>query len=532
VTGSDPSLQALLGEATLADPARTDPDRPRLGPDTTAERPPPRRPRGMLDFLLACLLMYGVYAKTPVGALAEWGIRAWVFDQEHSPSLFSTFRGRDSDVQLKVENLEHGVLASQSFPPAIEEAAKRTRVDRELLAVLVASHGRCEGEDCFVTTPPHLDELLERPIDDEEVPVLWVALGLSQGAKRLAADHEVAVEAMFLPPHAVERAIGQARASGLTSPLDVETHATFFAPSLRRGALHDAVSVLALHRLRTLMWPTPDTARTTSPYGYRIHPITGNRKFHNGTDVGVRTGTPLKSAHKGRVGRTGQDSISGKYVHLRHGFGIVSTHCHMSEVRVRQDEPLQRGQVVGLSGATGRVTGPHLHYILRIDGKTVDPEAYGEAPGRHLATDEAAFPQAGLPPAPDAQQKKKTRKRQKPKKKKARRPPPQAATPAATPTPVAAKTATTPAVQAPADAGAASVKPAEPAAPLPPAAGDPDPSAASPAPVEAPPASDAAPAGSEAAKRSTTPAPAAAKDEAPPAMTTAPSAAAPSPPPP
>ncbi len=487
---TDPELQRLLGELTDADPARTEPGAPRPGPDTTANAPRPRRPRGLLDFVLACLLVYGVYAKTPVGALGEWAIRAWVLDQEHSPSVFSTFRGRDGDVQLKVENLEHGVLASQSFPAAIEEASKRTRVDRELLAVLVAAHGRCENEACFVTTPPHLDELLERPVEEEEVPVLWVALGISQGANRLQANHEVAIEAMFIPPHAVERAIGQAQASGLPSPLDVETHSTFFAPSIRRGSLQDAVSVLALHRLRTLMWPTPETARTTSPYGYRIHPITGNRKFHNGTDVGVRTGTPLKSAHKGRVGRTGQDSISGKYVHLRHGFGIVSTHCHMSEVRVRQDDLLVRGQVVGLSGATGRVTGPHLHYILRIDGKTVDPEAYGEAPGRHMATDEAALPKAGLdPPKPDRPEKKKE-KPKKPKKK------PKRSKPTARPTKTPAAGRPVPAVRSAADAGAPDGQASGPKATEPVAAPD-TPTTATDAPSEAAPSATSPPPSTE-----------------------------------
>ena len=113
----------------------------------------------------------------------------------------------------------------------------------------------------------------------------------------------------------------------------------------------------------------------------------GTKKFHNGTDLAVPTGTPLRAVQRGVVSRARRDSTCGNYVKINYGFGIESTYCHMSEIGIAQDTRVSREQNVGKSGATGRVTGPHLHYILRVNGDPVDAEMYGASPKRKKAVE-------------------------------------------------------------------------------------------------------------------------------------------------
>lgn len=341
--------------------------------------PLPDRRHGLLDAVLAGILVYGVYSTTPWGAIAESGVRL-ARGQKNLPSLVSTFHGRETNVALTSGLVEDASRAAGDVHPSVAGAAKRFSVDEALLSAVVSVHGTCDPTTCTLTEPPELAVWLGRTpaspptVDD-------VAEGLSKSRAHFA-DDGLAIEALFVPAAALKRAVLQAEATDPTWAKDVEVHAAFISPGLRRGPLQDALRVLATHRLRTLAWPVEGKWRVTSPFGERIHPVLGTRKFHNGTDVGVPTGTPLLSAHQGVVKRAGRDSVSGLYVIVDHGLGLETAYCHLSEHAVQTATRVTRKGTLGLSGATGRVTGPHLHYILRVDGSEVDPQAYGEAPRR------------------------------------------------------------------------------------------------------------------------------------------------------
>ena len=116
------------------------------------------------------------------------------------------------------------------------------------------------------------------------------------------------------------------------------------------------------------------SVKINSPYGYRKDPFTGKRKFHNGIDLHARS-AKVFAMMQGRVLKVGQDKVSGKYVTLQHGSFIVS-YCHLSQISVSQGQAVLPGDVVGITGNTGRCTGEHLHISIRHNGEHINPRIF------------------------------------------------------------------------------------------------------------------------------------------------------------
>lgn len=114
--------------------------------------------------------------------------------------------------------------------------------------------------------------------------------------------------------------------------------------------------------------------KINSPYGYRKDPFTGKRKFHNGIDLHARS-AKVFAMMQGKVIAVGQDKVSGKYVTLRHGNFTVS-YCHLSQISVSQGQDVLSGDVVGITGNTGRSTGEHLHITIRQKREYVNPRIF------------------------------------------------------------------------------------------------------------------------------------------------------------
>ena len=109
----------------------------------------------------------------------------------------------------------------------------------------------------------------------------------------------------------------------------------------------------------------------TSPYGYRVHPVTGQYKLHNGIDLRARY-EKVYSMLPGKVHKIGADKISGKYVIIATGNYLIS-YCHLSEIRVGKGSLVSAGDVIAISGKSGKVSGPHLHLTVKSNQKTVNP---------------------------------------------------------------------------------------------------------------------------------------------------------------
>lgn len=124
-------------------------------------------------------------------------------------------------------------------------------------------------------------------------------------------------------------------------------------------------------------WPLPKgNKRITSPFGMRTHPVTGIRTGHKGVDLGASTGTDIYSIADGTVTFVGGIGNGGNAVYINHGSGIISKYMHMSGFGVTEGQSVSKGQLIGWAGATGRVTGPHLHLQIEVRGTPVNPMRY------------------------------------------------------------------------------------------------------------------------------------------------------------
>ena len=122
-----------------------------------------------------------------------------------------------------------------------------------------------------------------------------------------------------------------------------------------------------------LQQPVP--GRITSNYGLRMHPILGYSRMHRGVDFRAAHGTPILAAADGRVTGAGWAGGYGRQVRLSHSGGLASSYSHMSRIAVQPGTRVRRGQVIGYVGSTGLSTGPHLHYEMYRNGRTINPRS-------------------------------------------------------------------------------------------------------------------------------------------------------------
>lgn len=130
--------------------------------------------------------------------------------------------------------------------------------------------------------------------------------------------------------------------------------------------------------------PVPG-ASLTSGFGMRIHPVLGGRRGHKGIDLAMPTGTPIFATADGVVSKAERFSSYGLYVSLEHGADIQTRYGHMSRINVAAGQAVHKGDVIGYVGSTGRSTGPHLHYEVRIAGAAVNPVPYLQGAGSRSA---------------------------------------------------------------------------------------------------------------------------------------------------
>jgi murein DD-endopeptidase MepM/ murein hydrolase activator NlpD len=125
------------------------------------------------------------------------------------------------------------------------------------------------------------------------------------------------------------------------------------------------------------LWPVPPgSRRITSGFGDRIHPIYKRKIFHTGIDIAAGHGTPAYAGRGGKVNFVGYIKGYGKVIRIRHSSREESFYAHLSDFLVKRGQYVEPGQPVGKVGSTGHVTGPHLHFEIRVNGKPVKPNKY------------------------------------------------------------------------------------------------------------------------------------------------------------
>src|SRR4051794_6053404 len=206
---------------------------------------------------------------------------------------------------------------------------------------------------------------------------------ISQVGERSAID-AATLKAMERLP-----ALVKAQASG--GPLTPATRSSMFIPALRGpddtfGVLRDMLYSLE-NRLRDVqsgvekrqalaaatptIWPAHGWL--TDAFGNRTDPFTGQNEFHSGLDISTDKGQPVYATANGTVQSAGWANAYGNMVVLDHGFGLATRYAHLSRFNVHPGDSVQRGEIIGFVGATGRATGDHVHYEVLANGATLNP---------------------------------------------------------------------------------------------------------------------------------------------------------------
>jgi len=165
-----------------------------------------------------------------------------------------------------------------------------------------------------------------------------------------------------------------------TTRLKVAPKYVELSPSDQARAARERAEIDAIYETLTAQ------AHWREPFQSPLAGVTGGRNFghrrvfndkprapHSGADLAAATGTPVRSINRGRVVLAKELFFGGKAVFVDHGLGVISVYLHLDAIGVAAGERVERGQVIGRSGATGRVTGPHLHWGVRILDARVDP---------------------------------------------------------------------------------------------------------------------------------------------------------------
>ncbi len=123
-------------------------------------------------------------------------------------------------------------------------------------------------------------------------------------------------------------------------------------------------------------WPCPGYKRISDDYGNRMHPILGVQKFHNGLDMAAAGGTAILAAYDGDVVGAAYNNSMGNYIMIDHGSGLYTIYMHCSALYVSKGQTVTKGQKIAAVGSTGRSTGNHLHFSVRLNGNYVNPWNY------------------------------------------------------------------------------------------------------------------------------------------------------------
>lgn len=158
-----------------------------------------------------------------------------------------------------------------------------------------------------------------------------------------------------------------------TALRELETRVAFVTEKLER-AKEDLSNYLTRIRHTPSGWPA--YGPISSGYGYRKHPIVGEKRFHDGIDISLPFGTAVNSSADGVVLFAGWDTGYGLSVVVEHGYGYRTRYAHLSRILVRSGESVKRGQPIGRSGNSGLSTGPHLHYEVIVAGRARNPLPY------------------------------------------------------------------------------------------------------------------------------------------------------------
>jgi len=327
----------------------------------TRSRIPGRGGRGgLLDALIVLVVLLTVVFETPVGGMLRYAAERVRSDNAEMPSLTAYFTSEETWISPFIGELE--VLPPEESPPEPTDPGSLPEPYRTAVRAALS-----DG------LPRHLKGILKdrgwRPTPAQAMVVLdelW----------KEHEDIELVMELASIGAEQRERAVARAVAAGEWEPEKYAGHRRYLPGGDMRQGDRFVASTMALGTVLQITWPIAGSPSITSGYGYRVHPVLKVRRFHNGVDMTVPVGTPVRAAQSGTVRMVGRSRTSGNYVVLDHGHGVTTSYLHLDSQSVSRRDEVEAGQEIGKSGNTGMSTGPHLHFVVRVGGRSLDPARF------------------------------------------------------------------------------------------------------------------------------------------------------------
>ncbi|MFN3727909.1 MAG: M23 family metallopeptidase [Allosphingosinicella sp.] len=301
---------------------------------------------------------------------AVFGLLAW---SGYATVQYASAMTSDvATMQRQVAEMEQDVEALRAA------AAERAEVVAQRQAFLAAMlSGEADPAEVARLLPAAADGDIEDPrvaaefeqIDGMQLSLAAQADAATRARYRQTADavRRLGIDPRRLAQGGVGGPFEEAAGGATTASADVDPrYAQLFASWRRTEQLEQGVASIPS------MMPVQG-ARWTSSFGVRSDPFRGRAAMHGGIDMAGPVGTPIYATADGIVSTADWQGGYGNLVELGHGAGIATRYGHLSRIMVRNGERVTRGQVIGLMGSTGRSTGSHLHYEVRIDGRAVNP---------------------------------------------------------------------------------------------------------------------------------------------------------------
>jgi len=300
-------------------------------------------------------------------------------------SFVSTFMfARERAIGAKNEALKEWnrqlELRAGAIVPAAEPAAKAGLAEVQVREIEAKARAEYDRSINAITT--ELQQLYEmeskarsitgmapRKVKPVDVVIPATGGGKGGGLGIAPAVGTTAASPVLRPPHVI---YGMARPTADLILQEIR---------VRRNSLGDLVKAMEAEKDRVTrmpsIWPLfGSTGVITSRFGYRVDPINRRIRFHEGTDISAPAGTKIRATARGKVVFSGWDGFYGNLVKIDHGNGVQTWYAHMSARDVETGVVVDREQLIGRVGSTGRSTGNHLHYEVHVNGKPTDGEKY------------------------------------------------------------------------------------------------------------------------------------------------------------
>jgi murein DD-endopeptidase MepM/ murein hydrolase activator NlpD len=346
------------------------------------------RSQGQVRFIKVTGKVQMFAASVVIGALVAWGlslaVMGWLQYRAAADRLSLLER------EAQVTNAEERVGAYRHDIGAVADDLKRRQTFIEEMVDSLPADAR-DGETVTDSTGEtgktvaKVSALIPEAgaLARIEARQLAFVEKLTRYADRRAERSAKAIRQLGLDPNAMVRSAGRGAMGGPLERLSTRADGSIDPRFERLGLSLARMEALDRSLAGIPQYRPANVEMLTSSFGVRRDPFTGATAMHSGLDFRGPMGAPIYAAAKGRVSFVGQRSGYGNVIEISHGNGMVTRYAHMSRFASRIGQEVAPGDVIGAIGSTGRSTGPHLHFEVRINGRAVNPRPFLEA-GPHV----------------------------------------------------------------------------------------------------------------------------------------------------